>query len=1093
MTRLLKWDLLAVAALVIGVVIIFRFTGVWISSPTGLPPGDGSNKVLLCRGGTQQGDFCRQDTDCPGGICSYLGHPRRCASTYYCQVSSEVPCTDDLDCPLWPEDRRDYCREEAIPTVPCTTSADCGVCVGGERKGWACTADRDCSSSTCARGTGTCINGIEQCTIVPPRIVSGAAHDVIADFVIGSRTLEDDQQNAVTARSMARPVGVAYDKAHGRLFVTDSWTNTVRTMVWTSTPADFGPADVFLQAVDATHAFWQLLPGDLTIDSFESQTERTSSSYNQNRFGAAADPVDGGVWVADFYRAIHFPRLSTGGHADIALGQSDLYGTRARSLAVAIQLASDLAVATRCKDSGAACSRNRECASGACIKTVAVTDVAFSRVMVWNDPKASGMPADMILGQATPDEVGCNKRGRSAASLCRPGGVAFDATGALWVADTGNNRVLKYAADFSSGATAVLVIGQKDFVSAEPAHTATGLNGPLGIDFFAAPMADTLVVADSLNHRVVSYPAPHVTGQAATQVFGQPDLDANQAATSSDGKQCDRLNGPSDVAVDNANNVWIADEYNARVLRTPVGFWSGSPSGSGSADIRLGQSSCKRRHSHQVNGHSFGADADSHAGYNQGGIAFFANGKATGVCLVDSPHSRILCWDELTTARQGERDADAVLGQPDFTSYDPNQGGHPSAVGLWHPQLIGASDAALYVADTENNRVLKYGLGSPPHRLTTNQAANVVFGQPNLEMDKSPCPEVSSSSLCHPTAAKVDAEGNLWVIAGRDGGSEARVLLFCQTPGTLGGLCTAQNASDTIADLVIGKPDFRTGVSPDDCLHPTATSLCRPRDVINDVGRSRLIVSDGAQLCVGGPNDGLACAREADCLPGGMCGAKGGRVLVYPYPLRNGAAATVSIGGTLTSYDQSHRAVCTGGPHAGAVCASVLEELRQGTSSRGEHCLGADDFKACTADNDCPQSHACGCQGGYCDWSKTFHGSPGGLALHPTRDILWVGRGAGALEFVGPLTNDSRAHRVGGENTAHAFWNGGSGYISCQWNYGGGGLEFDPSGDLYIMNGGDSENVSAVFVVSDPTEPSAATGGAQTSQGRIDGDSTHPG
>ena len=47
-------------------------------------------------------------------------------------------------------------------------------------------------------------------------------------------------------------------------------------------------------------------------------------------------------------------------------------------------------------------------------------------------------------------------------TLCAPAGLMIDVLRNLWVADTNNDRVLEYAAPFSSDSTAAMVIGQGD-------------------------------------------------------------------------------------------------------------------------------------------------------------------------------------------------------------------------------------------------------------------------------------------------------------------------------------------------------------------------------------------------------------------------------------------------------------------------------------------------------------------------------------------------------------------------------------------------------------------------------------------------------
>ena len=49
-------------------------------------------------------------------------------------------------------------------------------------------------------------------------------------------------------------------------------------------------------------------------------------------------------------------------------------------------------------------------------------------------------------------------------SLNGPSGIAFDRLGNLWVADSGNHRILRYSKPFNNGQAASLVIGQHDYV-----------------------------------------------------------------------------------------------------------------------------------------------------------------------------------------------------------------------------------------------------------------------------------------------------------------------------------------------------------------------------------------------------------------------------------------------------------------------------------------------------------------------------------------------------------------------------------------------------------------------------------------------------
>src|SRR5439155_19686474 len=80
----------------------------------------------------------------------------------------------------------------------------------------------------------------------------------------------------------------------------------------------------------------------------------------------------------------------------------------------------------------------------------------------------------LVFGQASASGGSCNQGGSpSATTLCAPFAVAVDGAGSLYVADSGNNRVLVYNTPLndSSGkpgagdTTADLVIGQSGFTT----------------------------------------------------------------------------------------------------------------------------------------------------------------------------------------------------------------------------------------------------------------------------------------------------------------------------------------------------------------------------------------------------------------------------------------------------------------------------------------------------------------------------------------------------------------------------------------------------------------------------------------------------
>ncbi len=91
-----------------------------------------------------------------------------------------------------------------------------------------------------------------------------------------------------------------------------------------------------------------------------------------------------------------------------------------------------------------------------------------------------------------------NNGGISAASLSQPKGLAFDATGNLYIADFDNHRVLVYA---PNSTTAFRVYGQLNDFATGTANkggvSADSLNTPVGA---ALDTVGNLYVADGANH-----------------------------------------------------------------------------------------------------------------------------------------------------------------------------------------------------------------------------------------------------------------------------------------------------------------------------------------------------------------------------------------------------------------------------------------------------------------------------------------------------------------------------------------------------------------------------------------------------------------
>ncbi len=136
--------------------------------------------------------------------------------------------------------------------------------------------------------------------------------------------------------------------------------------------------------------------------------------------------------------------------------------------------------------------------------------------------------------------------GYAAGQFNKPGGLAVDRSGNLYVADTGNNRIQIRRAD---GSWSIL---------GGPGSAPGQFNQPYGL---AVGGDGRLYVADANNHRVQCYN----TFEQSWIVWGGTSMSSAQGG----------FNSPFDVELDTAGNLYVADRSNHRVQKkTTDNIWS---------------------------------------------------------------------------------------------------------------------------------------------------------------------------------------------------------------------------------------------------------------------------------------------------------------------------------------------------------------------------------------------------------------------------------------------------------------------------------------------------------------------------------------
>jgi len=142
------------------------------------------------------------------------------------------------------------------------------------------------------------------------------------------------------------------------------------------------------------------------------------------------------------------------------------------------------------------------------------------------------------------------------AELSNPGGVAVDGNGNLYIADTGNSRIRKIAAD----GTITTVAGVSDYGTYSgdggPAVDAD-LNGPSAL---AIDSAGNLYIADTENSRIRKVDTNGIISTVAGSSGDGYSGDGTPAVNA-------QLNEPEGVAVDGSGNLYIADTDNNRIRK----------------------------------------------------------------------------------------------------------------------------------------------------------------------------------------------------------------------------------------------------------------------------------------------------------------------------------------------------------------------------------------------------------------------------------------------------------------------------------------------------------------------------------------------
>lgn len=479
---------------------------------------------------------------------------------------------------------------------------------------------------------------------------------------------------------------IAFDAA-GNLFVADAGNNRV---------LGFSAADLATSpAVSGPTAFVVLGQLDSASGGFSSATAVTSLNAINTPTGLAFDQA-GNLYVSESPRSVrsrvlvYSPPFTTGKSAARLIG-----------VVPSTVVPQPLAISEQqlAPGVGGLFIINNE---------LGVVDTGFNRLLVYNPitqftSNTLTQQAQVVFGQPN-FSVALANQGLpepSAITLLTPSAVAVTGT-QLFIADTGNNRVIAvpYSANAIGSATGVL--GQDAFnfnapnlVEGREFRFVSGNNAfDSGIAADLTGSTPHLWVSDTYNNRVLGFRDLRTVkaGAKADIVIGQPDFqhsEVNYPFNDANKPSANSLRAPTGLIVDPAGNLYVADTGNSRVVRYPNPFATGQ--NYPAADLVLGQPSATNAPIRDASAATMSAPY---------GLAFATN---NGLLVSDVNLNRVLFFTGTSATFTSGMAASKVFGQANFTSTaagsDLNRFNNPHHIAT-------DTDDRLYVADTGNNRVL---------------------------------------------------------------------------------------------------------------------------------------------------------------------------------------------------------------------------------------------------------------------------------------------------------------------------------------------------------------------------------------------------
>jgi uncharacterized protein (TIGR03437 family) len=563
--------------------------------------------------------------------------------------------------------------------------------------------------------------------------------------------------------------------------------------------------------------------------------------------------------------------FTNGAFADLVIGQSDLFTTIAQG--------PGRGGSTRPSSGMTAPSGMTVDGSG----NLYVVDSGNNRVLRFPTPfnQTGDQFPDLVIGQQSFSSNSPNSGGISATTVnfTSSGSVAgaylkFDNFNNLWLADVGNQRVLRYPtatlATGSNGPAADAVLGQPDFSTTFVPTTydptsLTVIRSPTGIAFDpngrlfvseSIPVSTTSTGTTAFRSRILVFNPPFSTNQSAQRIIGTVAPGGTSQPPAISESQLGVTAGDT-FRINNA--IAVADSTNNRILLYSPFEQFTSDTLTQKAAVVIGQvdfnSGKANRGSSDANSNTLQSPVD----------AVFSGPPANELYIADAGNNRVIVMPMIpNSSTVGFSSAVRLLGQQQYSQQTANYiegrefdfapGGGASDAGI--ALDLNSNPPHLYVADTYNNRILCF---VDLRNVKTGGTADFVIGQadlsrsvinyvPNSTTSTSNTP--SATGLFHPTGLVVDpTTGNLYVA---DSGN-SRVLRF---PAPF----LQPSKLNQAADVVLGQTTFTNKITD-----VSASRMAQPYGLAWAPGTGLLVSDsfDNRVLLFGGSNFSNGTAATA--------------------------------------------------------------------------------------------------------------------------------------------------------------------------------------------------------------------------------------